>query len=176
MTPQQYQQYIPLLFLLPIVAIIIFRNLKPQPLRLELLWIRPVIIMVLATSFLVFMPFPHQGYAIPLLVAAFAVGAGLGWIRGRMVRVQVDPATHMAMSQSSPLGVIFILGIVGVRFFIRSSATSGTGAAMSPQTILITDALMLFAVGLVCVAGLEVWMRARKMIADSRARAGTVAA
>jgi len=77
------------------------------------------------------------------------------------------------MSQSSPLGVIFILGIIGVRFFIRSSsATGGAPGTMSPQTLLITDTLMLFAVGLVCVSGLEVWVRARKMIADSRARAG----
>jgi hypothetical protein len=174
-TTSQLQQFMPLLFLLPVVALIIFRNLKPRPLRLELLWIRPVIIMAVATSFLIFMPFPHQGYAIPLLIAAFAVGAGLGWLRGRMVRVQVDPATHMAMSQSSPLGVIFILGIIGVRFFLRSSAM-GSGGAMSPQTLLITDTLMLLAVGLVAVSGLEVWVRARKMIADSRARAGTVAA
>jgi Zn-dependent protease len=174
MTPQQYQQYMPLLVLIPVVAIIVFRNLKPRRLRLEMLWIRPVIIMVMACAFLVLTPFPHQGYAIPALIGAAIVGAGLGYARGRMVKVIVDPETHTALSQSSPLGVLFILVIIGVRFFARSSAAAGP---MTPSTILATDALLLLGAGMIGVAGLEVWIRARKMVSDSRAaKAGTVTA
>lgn len=176
MTPQQIQQFAPLLFLIPVVALIVFRNLKPRRLRLELLWIRPVMIVVVASAFLILMPFPHQSYAVPLLAGAFVVGAGLGYLRGRMVKVSVDPETHTALSQSSPLGVLFILAIICVRFFVRSSAMSGSGA-MTPEAVLLTDAMLLLGAGVVGVAGLEVWVRARKLIADSRAaKGGTVAA
>jgi hypothetical protein len=162
-------QYYPLLVLVPIVAVIVFRNLRPRRLRLELLWVRPVIIMIVACGFLFAFPFPHQAYAIPALAGALAVGALLGWVRGRMVRVNVDPETHMAMSQSSPLGVLFILAVIGVRFFARGSAMAGP---MTPQTILLTDALLLLGAGMIGVAGLEVWMRARRMVAQSRAAKG----
>lgn len=173
MTPQQIQQFAPLVVLIPIVGIIIFRNLKPRPLRLELLWIRPAIIAAMACGFLFFLPFPQQAYAIPALIAAALLGAGLGFMRGRMVRVQVDPETHTAMSQSSPLGVLFILVIIGVKVFIRPEGAS----AVTPEARLITDALLLLGAGTVGVAGLEVWLRARKMVSDSRAaKAGTVVA
>lgn len=173
MTPQQIQQFAPLLVLVPIVAILVFRNLKPRRLRLELLWIRPAIIAGMASAALFFLPFPHQGYAIPVLIGAALLGAGLGYARGRMVRVSVDPETHTALSQSSPLGVLFILAVIGLKMFARGPV----GEATNPQTALLTDSLLLLGAGMVGVAGLEVWIRARKMIADSRAaKAGTVTA
>lgn len=150
-----------------VAAIVIFRNLKPRRLRLELLWIRPVIIMVIATAFLVLMPFPHQAYAIPVLIAAALVGGGLGFVRGRMVRVTVDPETHTAMSQASPLGVAFILLIVGVRYYLNSTIGVRSGH-LDATAMLLTDALLLFGAGVVGVTGLEVWMRATRMVNASR--------
>lgn len=168
MNAHQMQQFVPLLFLIPIVAIVIFRNLKPRRLRLELLWIRPAMILAIATAFLVLMPFPHQSYAIPLIAAAAVAGAGLGWVRGRMVRVSVDPATHTAMSQASPLGVALIVVIIGVRYFLNTTAGAQSGQ-MTPQAMLLTDALLVFGAGVVGVTGLEVWLRASRMINESKA-------
>jgi hypothetical protein len=166
-TSHQLQQLMPLLFLIPIVAIIIFRNLKPRRLRLELMWIRPVMILVVATAFLVLMPFPHQSYAVPAIVAAAVAGAAVGWLRGRMVRVSVDPETHTATSQASPLGVALIVVIIGVRYFLNTTA-GAEGGELTPQAMLLTDALLTFGAGVVSVTGLEVWMRASKMINQSR--------
>jgi hypothetical protein len=161
------QQFIPLLVLIPIVAIVIFRNLKPRRLRLEMMWVRPAIIMMVAAGFLVLTPFPHQSYALAIIAASAVVGTALGWVRGRMVRVTVDPETHTAMSQASPLGVGLILVIIGVRYFLNSTTGARSGH-FDAQAMLLTDALLVFGAGVVGVTGLEVWMRANKMVNDSR--------
>jgi hypothetical protein len=167
-TTPQLQQLMPLLFLVPIVALVIFRNLKPRRLRLELLWIRPVIILAAASAFLLLMPFPHQSYAIPAILAATAAGAAIGWVRGRMVRVSVDPATHTATSQASPLGVALVVLIIGFRYFLNTTAGAQSGQ-LTPQAMLLTDALLMFGAGVVSVTGLEVWLRASRMINQSKA-------
>jgi hypothetical protein len=164
----QPQQIVPLISIALVAGIVIFRNMKPRQLRLELLWIRPVVIMVVAAAFLLLMPFPHQSYAIPALIGAALVGAGIGYLRGRMVRVIVDPETHTAMSQASPLGVALILVIIGARYVLNSSM-GGQSGHPNAQAMLLTDALLLFGAGIVGVTGLEVWMRASRMIGRSKA-------
>lgn len=167
MTPAQIQQFAPLIAIAIAATIIIVRNMKPRRLRLEMMWVRPAIVMIAAACFLIFYPFPHQPYALLAILAAAFLGTVIGFLRGRMVRVSVDPETHTAMSQASPLGVGLILLIIGARYFLSSTAGTRSGH-FDANAMLITDALLVFGAGVVGVTGLEVWMRANKMVNDSR--------
>lgn len=168
MTSQQIQQLIPVIAIAAAATVVIIRNLKPRRLRLEMMWVRPLIIMTVAAGFLILNPFPHQPYALAVIAAAAVVGTVVGFLRGRMVRVSVDPETHTAMSQASPLGVGLILLIIAARYFL-SSTTGARSGHFDAQAMLITDALLIFGAGVVGVTGLEVWMRANKMVNESRA-------
>lgn len=168
MTPQQIQQLIPVIAIGIAATIVIIRNMKPRRLRLEMMWVRPAIVMIAAAAFLVLNPFPHQLTALGIILAAAVAGTVLGWVRGRMVRVTVDPESHTAMSQASPLGVGLILVIIGVRYFLNSTAGTRSGH-FDAQAILLTDALLVFGAGVVGVTGLEVWMRANRMVNESKA-------
>jgi Zn-dependent protease len=167
-TPQQIQQFLPVLIIGVVATLVIIRNMKPRRLRLEMMWVRPLIIMSVAAGFLVLNPFPHQPYALAVIAAAAVVGTIVGFLRGRMVRVTVDPETHTAMSQASPLGVGLILLIIGARYFLSSTAGTRSGH-FDAQAMLVTDALLIFGAGVVGVTGLEVWMRANRMVNESKA-------
>ena len=168
MNPQQTQQLIPLLAIAVVATIIVIRNMKPRRLRLEMMWVRPAIIMMVAAGFLVLTPFPHQPYALAIIAAAAVVGTVVGFLRGRMVKVTVDPETHTAMSQASPLGVALILVIIGARYFLNSTMGTRSGH-LDATAMLLTDALLIFGAGVVGVTGLEVWMRANRMVNESKA-------
>ena len=139
-------------YILPLVvlAIIMLRGTKPRTLVVERLWIQPLMLMVL----------------LPLALIA---GAGLGWWRGRLTRLSVDPETHTVTSQVSPVGLALLGGIFLLCFGLRAYAMKNPGA-LHASVADITDAMLLIAVGLVCAQRLEVWIRARALIAEARAK------
>jgi hypothetical protein len=55
-----------------------------------------------------------------------------------------------------------------VRYFLNTTAGAQSGQ-MTPQAMLLTDALLVFGAGVVGVTGLEVWLRASRMINESKA-------
>jgi len=158
------------IYLIPLVFIglAILRNARRRNLKIERLWIAPVIILAatLLTLSQQHMPGPAM---IGGDVAALALGAMLGWWRGRFTKITVDPATHALTSQASPVGMILILAIFAIRMGVRSYATQNAGALHVSVTD-ITDAFLLLAVGLVCAQRLEIALRANRLLAEARAR------
>lgn len=110
------------------IGVILWRNRKARPLRLKWLWVRPAVILVLAGAAIAAAPPPVTPASLAAMVAAGVVGAALGWWRGRFIRVDVDPATQEVSAQTSPLGVAFIVAILGLRLLVRGAAGSGTMA------------------------------------------------
>lgn len=139
---------------------------KPKRLRIERMWIVPALILAgVALSFAV-QPPPH----LPLFLAeaaALAVGAGLGWWRGATTCISVDPESHELTSQASMIGMALIAGVVLVRFGLRDFAWKHQ-ADWRVTPIEIADVSLLFASGLICVQRLEMWLRARRLLAQAR--------
>ena len=101
---------------------------------------------------------------VALLVGALVAGCALGWQRGRFMRIKVDPETHDLTSRASPLGVVFILVLLAARMGLRGGLATSSPMAGLPA-LAVADALILFAVGMMVTQGLEMWLRARRLLA-----------
>jgi hypothetical protein len=100
-------------------------------------------------------------------IAALAIGAAFGWWRGRFTRIAVNRETHALTSQASPLGMLLILAIFGLRMGVRTLAAQNA-SALHVSVVDITDAFLLLAVGLVCAQRLEMALRANRLLLEAR--------
>ena len=158
-----------LLIPLVAVALVILRNARARRLRIESLWISPVIILAL-----VGLSLSQQGMPSLMMIGvdaiALAAGAGLGWWRARFTTIAVDPATHELTSRASPVGMIVLLAIFAVRYGIRFYAAENAGA-LGAWTNVIADGALVLSVGLVCAQRLEIALRATRLLNAARAGA-----
>lgn len=152
---------------LAVVALVILRNSRARRLRVETLWIAPVMILVL-----VGLALTQEGMPTPALlaldIAALVVGAALGWWRARFTKITVDPQTHQLTSQASPIGMLVILAIFAVRYGIRIYAMENA-SALPVSVNGIADAALVISVGLVCAQRLELALRATRLLNEARA-------
>jgi uncharacterized membrane protein SirB2 len=167
--------------LIPIViamGLVILRNSRARRLRIEAMWIAPVMILALiglalfgetARGGLLLTPFN-----IGLDVAGVVIGAALGWWRARFTNITIDPATHELTSQASPIGMLVIMGILVLRTVIRTYAAQSNGP-LGQWGPPLTDALLVMSVGLVCAQRLEIFLRASRLLAEARAAGPTAA-
>ena len=164
----QTAKLLPILIPLLMVAFVVRRNLRPQRLRVERLWLTPVILFVVVA--LTFEKgIPTSPLVLSVMAAALAIGAVAGWYRGRLTHITVDPVSHDLTSKTSPWGVVLIAVLFGGRMALRVYFEQGDGAGghLSDLASAVADGLLLFSVGLICMARLEMWMRARKLLADA---------
>lgn len=169
--------------LIPIViamGLVILRNSRARRLRIEALWISPVIIVVMiglalwgesqaagAGGGLTLTPIN-----VGLDLAGVVIGAFLGWWRARFTNITIDPVTHDLTSRASPLGMMVIMGILILRTGVRTYATGG---ALGEWAGPVADALLVMSVGLVCAQRLEIYIRASRLLNEARAGGSPVA-
>ena len=170
MPSQAPHNIIPYLISFGVVALVmvlrIRRMSQQRRLRLEWLWVTPAII--LAVTVLALAPQPPQGLDWAWLGAGLVLGAVLGWWRGRMMRIDVDPETHALNTKASPAALFFLVLIIVIRVGLRSLAM-GEAEAWHISVAVITGAFLTFALGLLTVQRLEMGMRARRLLAEARA-------
>jgi hypothetical protein len=159
----------PWTYLIPLIAVamVILRNSRARRLRIETLWIAPLMILALVGVSLT-----HEGVPTPgrlaIDLAALGVGAGLGWWRARLTNISIDPATHQLTSQASPIGMLVILGLFVLRYGLRTYAAQNAGA-LHISVNVIADAALVMTVGLVCAQRLEIALRATRLLSEARA-------
>ena len=163
---------LPVLVILPILYFRLRRSLKPQVLKLNQLWVRPAIYIVIAGLVLIA---PQPGSqplvaqdAMWLALAALLGGVG-GWQMGRVTAIHVDPEKGTLMATGGQAAMIIIVLLILVRMAV------GTGlrieaSAWHINVAVITDASIVFAGVLFAVRGLEMFLRARQVM---DAHAGT---
>ena len=151
-------------YVLPaIVFIVIFaararRMSQLRPLKLERLWIVPAVYLVLVVVTFATKP-PHAtGWLVSLL--ALAIGTAVGWQRGRMMTIVVDPVTRALNQKGSPVAILFLFAIVAVKVVAQNE-----GAAMGFDVALVTDAALAFGLGMFTATRVEMYLRARQMLA-----------
>lgn len=155
-------------YILPVavLALVLVRGARPRTLVIERLWVTPAMIMTMA-SLLIFAQGAMSLAGLILQIVAVLIGAGLGWWRGSLTHLTIDPKTHTLTSKVSPVGLALLGAIFVARLGLRSLAMSHPGV-FHASVAELTDAMLLLAVGLICAQRLEVWIRARQMLADAR--------
>jgi hypothetical protein len=156
-------------YLIPliVVGLVILRNSRARRLRVETLWIAPLLILVLVGVSLAQEGMPTPGLmALDLL--ALGLGALLGWWRARFTNITINPETHELTSQASPVGMLVVLGIFAIRYALRLYAVQNASTLHLPVAA-VADAALVISVGLVCAQRLEIALRASRLLAEARA-------
>lgn len=149
-----------------IVAIVFalrYRNIgKERPLKLGLLWIVPLVILALAASMFAALPPPPIGWA--LAAAGLAIGIALGWYRGKLIHIGKKEDGKL-FQQASPLAFFFLLALFAIKFGAREIFGSSSAGNPTSPPMLVTDALMGLAIGLLTTTRVEIYLRAKRLLA-----------
>lgn len=159
---------LPAIIVLVVLALRMRRMSRERPLKIGLLWIVPALYVVVAG--VTFSRFPPHGLGWVYCALALAAGAALGWQRGRLMQIRVDPETHAIWQKGSWMAMLFIVVLILVRSAARSAAQYG-GPAMHLDVMMITDILIAFALGLLTAQRVEMFLRARRLLEAARATA-----
>jgi hypothetical protein len=146
---------------------------RERPLKLELMWIMPALLV--AAMVAVLLQFPPHGVDWAWLAAIFAVGATIGWWRGKLIPIAIDPETHLLNTKPSPAAILFLLGLLVVRFALRALFES-EASAWHINAALITDGFIVLGVGLLAVSRVEMALRAWALLREARAARANAAA
>jgi hypothetical protein len=154
--------------LLPFVVIAVvlalrFRSMsRERPLKLGTLWIVPAVYLVVAGSMFVAFPPPPLGWVVVAL--GVILGSTLGWHRGKLIRIERSADTGELRQRASPLAMLLLLAIIVLKLGAR--AIFGETAASHPgsSALLLTDAFVGFALGLLSATRLELYLRARRIL------------
>ncbi|NIJ07902.1 CHASE2 domain-containing sensor protein [Sphingomonas vulcanisoli] len=163
MHAQQSQtiSYIITAIVIGLVMVLRFRRIgRAQRLNLNTLWIVPALL----AAVLVFSTFespPRDALGWLWLAAAAAVGALLGWRRGKLMHIHVDPATGTLNQTVSPAALLFFVLLIIARQGLRYEA-----AAYGVNMLKITGILMALATGLVSATRVEMYLRAKRILAS----------
>ncbi|TRW16932.1 CcdC protein domain-containing protein [Glacieibacterium frigidum] len=165
MTPQAITYAVAAVAVL-IVLFFRLRGLKRgRPLRLERLWIVPTLYGIFAAGLFWWRP-PH-GVQWLWAAAALLLGSAIGWWRGKLMRIEIDPVSHALNQRQSPAALLLIVGLIGMRFVLREEL----GATGTMPAAGVIDAFVAFAVGLLAMQRVEMFLRARRMLAEARGAA-----
>ena len=165
-TTSTSQTFAPMVMVAIVLLVLVLRNQRARPLRVELLWVRPVLLLALFGFGALREPIAPTPLNLTVLIASAVIGAVVGWQRGRFMRIEVHPETHDITSRASPLGIIFILVLVVVRIGMRG-AIAGGGAIGGVPAAAAADALIALAAGMMMTQSLEMWLRARRLLAEA---------
>ncbi|MEQ7872474.1 hypothetical protein ABDK56_00490 [Sphingomonas sp. ASV193] len=136
---------------------------RARPLRSGALWVVPAILVAVGIASLVANP---PGLVGGLACAlAVLVGGAVGWQRGRMIHIWRAPGTGRLMQRMSPAAMLLLLGIIFVRALVRQYSGVSPDAAghLSGHALLVADALLCFAIGLVSGTRIEMALRIRRI-------------
>jgi len=161
---------LPLLLPVLILALIVRRGLRERRLNADRLWVMPVLLLVVAGSSLYATP-PTDPIGYAAVGVAALLGAAIGWWRGRLTNITVNPDTHELTSRTSPVGVLVIAGIYLLRYGVRYLMDNNPGA-VPVHAAFVTDALMVLAIAMLAVQRLEMWLRAERLLKAARALKG----
>lgn len=165
--PHQGGNWLTALLPFVIIAVVVGLRLRSmsreRPLNVETLWVVPVVYLALVGWMLFALPPTVVGWG--LLVLGLVVGAALGWHRGKLIRIDRNAETGELRQKASPLAMILLLALIALKLGAR--AIFGEAAAGHPASgaMLLTDTFIGFALGLLSATRLELYLRAKRIMA-----------
>ena len=159
-SPNLFAVVVPLIVVAVVLIIRGRRMTVKRPLKLNTLWVVPAIFLVIAALSLA--QFPPQGMDFAWLAVALVLGAGLGWQRGRLMKIWVDPESGDLLIQGSGWAVVFLVALLVMRWMLRTGLQyEASAGAISPA--LINNTFVLFALGLFATQRIEMAIRASRL-------------
>jgi hypothetical protein len=153
-----------------VIAVVLFFRFRSmgqaRRLKLELMWVFPAL-MVAATVAL-FLQFPPHGKDWVWLTGIFAVGASLGWFRGRLIPISIEPDTHLLNTKPSRAAMLVLVALLVVRFALRA-VFEAEASVWHINAVLLTDGFVVLGVGLFGVSRIEMALRAWGLLRAARA-------
>jgi hypothetical protein len=155
--------------LLPFVIIAVvlalrFRSMsRERPLNVSTLWVVPVVYLLLVGSMLLALPPAPTGWG--LVAGGIVLGAVVGWHRGKMIRIDRNAETGKLSQRASPLAMLLLGALVVLKLGARAIFGDSAAAHPSSGAMLLTDAFIGFALGLLSATRLELYLRARRILA-----------
>jgi len=147
-----------------VMALRLRRAGQMRPLKLGGLWVVPA--LYLAVAAIMFAQLPPKGWVAIASVAGLAIGAAVGWQRGKMMHIHVDPETHALNQKASPAAMFFLIALIVVRMGARGIL--GEQGGVSPA--MLTDPLIAFALGMFTLTRIEMYLRAKRLLEEARSR------
>lgn len=133
-----------------------------RPLKLGSLWVVPTLYLVVAA--LMFWQLPPTGWVAIASAVALVFGAAVGWQRGKMMHIHVDPETHALNQRASPAAMFFLIALI----LVRSAARGMLGQEGGVSPAMLTDPLIAFALGMFTLTRLEMYLRAKRLLEEAR--------
>lgn len=124
--------------------------------------IYPVILVVFAGLFI--WRTQPQGVEWAWLAVASALGAGLGWLRASTVRMSVDPTTNTLMAQAGATAILFLVGLLAIRYALRLVLTEEAGA-LGLRLVMADVIFAAMGASLFAARSVEMVLRGRKLLA-----------
>jgi len=144
-----------------VMALRLRRMGQMRPLKLGSLWVVPAI--YLAVAAIMFWQLPPTFWVAVASAVGLAIGAAVGWQRGKMMHIHVDPETHALNQKASPAAMFFLIALIVVRSGARGILHEG---GVSPA--MLTDPLIAFALGMFTLTRLEMYVRAKRLLEEAR--------
>jgi len=156
------------LALIAAVLVLRFRRMaKERPLKPWRLRILPPELTLLLVLTLMAAPLPTGGYGA--LLVALALGATVGWHRGKLICIRHDEGEGTFVQQSSPMALLLLAGVIAGKFALKEV----TGGAVLPDAgeranegaLVASSALLAFMIALVSTTNIEMALRCRQLAA-----------
>ena len=162
------QSYLPYLVMALALVFMIRRNLRSRRIRVETLWVFPVLLVLIAAITLAESP-PRDMLGVGVLVLVAVAGAVAGWYRGKFTRITLDEETGVLTGKGSVVGLVLILVLYVGRYAVVAWARSHPDH--SGTAVLAADAALVLGFATLIVSRLEMWLRCRKLMAARTANA-----
>ena len=167
MTVEQPHGWLTTLLPFAIIAVVVALRIRSmrgeRKLDLKSLWVVPVIYIALIAF--MFTALPPTIFGWELILAGLIIGLLVGWYRGRMIRIHRDPATGDLRQKASPLAMLLLVAIIVLKLGARQVFGETAAANASSPAMLMTDAFIGFALGLLSATRIEMYTRARRLLA-----------
>jgi hypothetical protein len=161
---------IPSLVGLLMVAWVVRRNLTSRKLQMDRMLLFPGI-LILITGYMFISDPPREAWVWEALAASFALGGLVGWHRGRLTVITHDPVTGELTAQPSKAAAALILVVFAARFGLRAWLAGTPGGGHNHVAFVITNALLIFTVGMLGVQRIEMYLRCRRLLTQAAAAA-----
>jgi hypothetical protein len=149
-----------------IVALRLRRMGRDRPLKLERLWVLPVVFLaIMAISF---SEAPPDETGWMLTAIGLVIGGLVGWFRGRAIAITIDPRTQNLNQRASPAALIFLVVLIALRFGLRTLLAT-EAPSWHVNATAIVDAFLAFALGIIALQRLEMYLRGQKLLIGARA-------
>ena len=156
---------IPFVLIAVVIAFRMRSMSKERPLKVETLWVVPVVYLALVGFLLTTLPPSPLGWG--LMGAGVGIGAAIGWHRGKLIRIHRDEQSGELRQKASPLAMLLIVGLIALKMGARAIFGDTAVAHPGSGAMLLTDAFLGFALGLLTATRIELYLRAQRILATA---------